>query len=80
MSRIRWKIAGLLNRLPWFCWADLVSWALNGKVKPLPEYVSNARECQSEGETSNCWCAKFCTAEFRTEHLMPRESVPEGER
>ena len=69
MTSLRWRIATLINRLPWLCWADLVSGALDGKTKAPSEYVANARQCQTEGETSNCWCARFCTTEFRDKHL-----------
>ena len=27
-DRLRWRIAYALDRLPWTCWANLVSWAL----------------------------------------------------
>lgn len=30
-NRVRWGAAHHLNRLPWTCWARLVSWALHSR-------------------------------------------------
>jgi hypothetical protein len=73
LRKLRWKTAALLNRLPWFCWADLVSWAIDGKSQPVNEIAARAKECRSQGKISACWCAKFCTAEFRSTNIDQRQ-------
>ena len=72
MKRLRWWIAGQLNRLPGQCWASLVTWALgwhkrggNLEWKPLPWSPVTATcrlDCELNGA---CWCGKLRTERAR---------------
>ena len=56
IERLRWHVAPLLDRLPNFCWADLVMWA-NGNGEPLPRW--SIRSCQEDADRKgSCWCGK----------------------
>jgi hypothetical protein len=67
LEKLRWRIAYLLDRLPGQCWADLVSWALDGMRvarrndrNPLPWRPN--RSCQQDARTSRdrcCYCNKL---------------------
>ena len=63
----RWNVAYLLNRLPWTCWADLVSWALRPKASSSPRlYDLSGNEddvriksmCRQASEDGRCYCGK----------------------
>jgi hypothetical protein len=57
MSRIRWRIAGWLDRLPFMCWANLVSWALGSA--PLSDTRQDSI-CRSDMERCGiCYCGKL---------------------
>lgn len=73
-ERIRWKIAYLVNRLRGQCWADLVSWVLDGPRlrkdaggrlpwRPITE------TCQAD-KTRDCYCGKLRASQA--------EQVPEA--
>ena len=59
-EKTRWRIARWLDHSSRFCWADLVSWALDGDTEQLTR--RNGPRCRTESRTHNdcsCWCAKF---------------------
>lgn len=69
-TKARWSIAGKANRLPWFCWADLVDWSLHNRTRaeerfPLPSRVASCR--QDAASIGSCYCAKFRTRQFEAE-------------
>jgi hypothetical protein len=86
-TKARWSIAGKANRLPWFCWADLVDWSLHNRTRakdrfPLPSRVTSCRE--DAARSGSCWCAKFQTCAFQVKYpqVTPGIVVPastEGE-
>jgi hypothetical protein len=66
-ERIRWRIAYLLNRLPGQCWADLVSWAIDGPRSarqrgdnwlPWRTITSTCRVIEPPND--RCYCGKIC--------------------
>jgi hypothetical protein len=61
-ERFRWRIAHLLDRTTRQCWADLVSWALEGtRRRGLPVRNSSA-SCRREArEGRDCYCGQFRT-------------------
>lgn len=68
-AHLRWRIAYLLNRLPWTCWAELVQWVRRDKSDRL--YLTWGERmpaqpgglvCRRESLThrdGSCWCGKF---------------------
>lgn len=59
-EKTRWRIANWLDQFSWFCWADLVSWAIDGKAEQLAR--RGGRSCRAESRIHNdrsCWCSKF---------------------
>jgi len=56
-DRARFAIAGLVNRLPGQCWADLVMWAMRRDDSKLP--WSPSPSCREDMErTGCCYCGK----------------------
>jgi hypothetical protein len=67
VERLRWRIACGLNRLPGSCWADLVSWALDGSKaarrvgdsvlpwRPITDLCH--RDAAENG--GHCYCSKI---------------------
>jgi hypothetical protein len=54
--RGRWLLAGLLNRLPWMCWANLVSYALGDRRWPWQPVDA---VCRADIERRGaCYCGK----------------------
>jgi hypothetical protein len=66
MVKFRWWFADLLNRLPWTCWANLVSWALGSK--PLYDRHGDGDIrmdwiCRTDFENCGaCYCGKLRAA------------------
>jgi hypothetical protein len=62
-ERLRWWIADVLNRSKRTCWADLVTWALDGRNIEggrLPQPFRSAAQCAAEAKTcGGCYCGKF---------------------
>jgi hypothetical protein len=64
-AKLRWKIAGLLNRLPGQCWANLVQWALDGPAAsrrmgypPWPRRIDSV--CRRDAEQNGaCYCGNL---------------------
>lgn len=57
----RWPAAEVLNRSERTCWANLVTWALDGGMDARHE-VSRGPECQAESVAHKdhaCYCGKF---------------------
>lgn len=53
-SGARWKVAGLLNRLPGMCWSQLVDWVL-GTVRLRETRQSDV--CRSDAaRCGTCYC------------------------
>jgi hypothetical protein len=68
--RLRWKIAGLLDRSKQFCWTELVHWAMrspqarrNLDEKRLPLYRSTGCRTGPDFDRGACYCGKFRKAE-----------------
>lgn len=59
MSRLRWRTAYALNRLPGLCWANLVSWALGSA--PLRETPIDSVCRYDIARTGTCYCGKLRT-------------------
>ncbi len=57
--RWRWRIAGLLNRLPGQCWADLVSWALPGRDSRNPWSPIDSMCRRDFASNGSCYCGKL---------------------
>lgn len=63
--RWRWKVAGVLNRLPRTCWANLVGWALADRGQKLIDLSGNQEDvrqdwmCRSANDTGRCYCSKL---------------------
>lgn len=61
---IRWRIAHLLNRLPWTCWTNLVCWAIDGR-RPDTGYVPGFKAglaCRADLDACGvCYCGKLRT-------------------
>ncbi len=59
-NRVRWTMAHHLDRLPWTCWAALVSWALH--YRPLLSSdggdVRQDYACRSATAWGRCYCGK----------------------
>jgi hypothetical protein len=65
VSKFRWFIADQLGRLKSQCWADLVTWALDGSGGPrdLPAPPFSAGSCRlSALKAGSCYCGKFRSA------------------
>lgn len=63
-EKVRWWLVPLLDRLPWTCWAQLCSWAVNGGEQGDGPGVLTApgRECRAESAVHrdrSCWCGKY---------------------
>jgi hypothetical protein len=66
--KTRWAIASRLDRLPGFCWADLVGWVMNEDRGEHKLMWARNWSCTQEygGVSSNCgscYCGKRRTAE-----------------
>lgn len=66
IERARWRIAHLLDKRPGQCWADLVSWAIDGPVgcrrrgdSPLPWRPVRALCRQISPPNDRCYCGKI---------------------
>ena len=65
IRKLRWRVAALLNRLPWTCWPRIVTWALDGRKihgEGPGLFANSSRSCREESLTHpdrECWCAKF---------------------
>lgn len=64
--KARWKLARALNRLPFTCWASLVSWALGDR--PLVDLSGNEDDvrinsmCRNDADRcGRCYCGKIAT-------------------
>lgn len=61
--KARWKIAGALNRLPFTCWANLVSWTLGSR--PLIDRANGDdmridSMCRRDADAcGRCYCGKI---------------------
>lgn len=69
-ERLRWKLAYLLDRLPGQCWADLATWAMNGRRRdqddPLLPFRPIGAGCRADFQRNGtCYCAKLATDEMR---------------
>lgn len=62
MKRLRWWVAGHLNRLPGQCWTDLVTWALgwNHGLPWRPVTSTCRQDCALNG---SCYCGKLRAAQ-----------------
>lgn len=67
ITRMRWRIAHLLNKLPGQCRAGLVSWALDGPAasrrrgdNPLPWSPITDTCRQISPPNDRCYCGKIC--------------------
>jgi hypothetical protein len=62
-ERLRWRLAYLLNRVPWVCWADLVSWVMQTHPALSRSLLEcGSRSCREEARTHRdraCYCGKF---------------------
>ncbi|HEX9334545.1 MAG TPA: hypothetical protein VF892_01620 [Pseudonocardiaceae bacterium] len=61
-ERARWRVAYVLNRLPWQCWPTLVGWALDGKRGhgSRPRLTGSTQDCRVDADqTGACYCGKF---------------------
>lgn len=58
-SRLRWRIATLLNRSDRQCWADLVSWATGSKFYRWPWQPRTAACTFDAVQTGRCYCGKL---------------------
>lgn len=61
-NRVRWTVASWLNRLPWTCWTNLVSWALHSR--PLfarfgDGDIRQDRMCRYDLANGPCYCGKL---------------------
>lgn len=60
-SRLRYRLSGLLVRLPFMCWADLVSWSERTRGYTL-RGCAKSRSCRTEAQSHKhgaCYCGKF---------------------
>ena len=61
--KLRWRIAGVLNRLPRTCWANLVSWALGSTPLYSRHHDNDVRQdwiCRKDAAASGrCYCGKI---------------------
>lgn len=76
--KVRWKVASALDRLPFTCWAHLVSWALGSRrlidLSGNQDDVRADRWCDpSESTWGSCYCGKSQIA-------SPATPPTEGER
>lgn len=56
-TRLRWRTASVLNRLPGMCWANLVSWAMcsNTLRETRQDWM-----CRSDtADTGRCYCGRL---------------------
>lgn len=63
-NRVRWSIAYHLNRLPWTCWANLVSWAMRSRPLIDRNGDGDVRQdwmCRTATECGRCYCGKVAT-------------------
>lgn len=75
-SRARWKVAGILNRLPGMCWANLVSWVLYSK--PLRETRQDWACRQDAASCGTCYCGKIDPAgATKREAVLPQVTQPD---
>lgn len=62
-NRVRWTVAHNLNRLPWTCWANLVSWALHSRPLVDRHGDGDIRQdsiCRSDAANcGRCYCGKI---------------------
>lgn len=68
-EKMRWRIANIVNRLPGQCWANLVSWAVDGPRacrsrgdSPLPWRPIDSMCRQISPPNDRCYCGKICAA------------------
>jgi hypothetical protein len=69
-NRLRWWAAWQLNRLPWTCWANLVSWALHSRPLVDRNGDGDVRQdwmCRSDSACGRCYCGKIA---------VPTQAVP----
>ncbi|OKI47265.1 hypothetical protein [Micromonospora sp. CB01531] len=56
-ERARWRVAGLLDKLPGQCWSELVMWALKYKRNP---WSPQDAVCRSDAaRVGACYCGKL---------------------
>jgi hypothetical protein len=56
-QRIKWTVAGLLDKLPGQCWADLVFWVFGDRRNPWSPMTST---CRTDFERRGaCYCGKL---------------------
>ena len=64
-ARLRWRIADLINLLPWTCWPRIVTWALDGRTVHGDGpglFSSTGKSCRAESRVHRdcaCYCGKF---------------------
>lgn len=60
-TRLRWRIAGILDHLPGQCWSDLVNWALGWtKGEKRTPWSPVTSTCRRDLEaTGTCYCGKL---------------------
>lgn len=92
MAEVRWQVAGLLDRLPGFCWSNLVDWALSSRPErrrlgcgPLG-CLRVDDICRGDaGRTGRCYCGKLGASGtraassaccIRCERLNPGDPCP----
>ena len=58
-SRLRWRLAYALNRLPGQCWSDLVGWVLRSPFTARHPWRPVTRTCREDAaRTGACYCGK----------------------
>jgi hypothetical protein len=57
VSRLRWRIAHLADKLPGQCWADLADWAQRNR-RGIP-WQPVTRTCIGDVNNAACYCGKL---------------------
>ena len=56
-EKLRWRMAPLIDKLPGFCWVDVVLWAV-GNDERLPRRSDASCRADMAGSGA-CYCGKF---------------------
>lgn len=67
---VRWRIARILNCLPWTCWSELVLWAMdidgtNQRALRPCFAVGECKRDRDEPSLGVCYCGKFASPQVR---------------
>lgn len=57
---LKMRIAHLLDKLPWTCWAELCAWAMGYGWFPVRSLFGCASRSAMKKHECGCWCLKFC--------------------